>query len=150
MEEQMLNQEDFLEKKSLKILAVDDENLQLNKLTKSIKSVVPNAEIVSFSSVGDVVDWIETDGKPDIAFLDIELGSISGMQLAKMLQSKNPKLNIVFVTGYLEYAPQAIGMRASGYVSKPVTEQKIKVEMENLRFPMPKPQSNKKITVRCF
>ena len=147
--QEITNDNELLNKK-IRVLAVDDEVLQLNKLIKSINGALPNAEVIAFSSIPEIESWIERDGKPDVAFLDIELGSISGMIIAKMLQKKNPQLNIIFVTGYLEYAPQAINMRASGYVSKPVTEEKIKIEMENLRFPMPKPNTNKKITVRCF
>ena len=135
----------------MRILAVDDEILQLNKLERSIKSVVPDAEVITFSTATEVMKWINEDGKPDLAFLDIELGSTTGVHIAKMLQVRNPQINIVFVTGYLEYAPVAINMRASGYVSKPATPEKIKVEMENLRFPMPKPEDKQKImTVRCF
>ena len=50
----------------------------------------------------------------------------------------------------LEYAPDAFELRASGYVSKPATEQKIRAEIDNLRYPMPKPQSGKRISARCF
>ena len=134
----------------MRILAVDDEILQLNKLEKSIIAAVPDAEVVSFSSVVEVTNWIKEDGRPDLAFLDIELGSTTGMKIAKMLQARNPQINIIFVTGYLDYALEAIKMRASGYVSKPATPEKIKNEMENLRFPMPKPDSNKLISVKCF
>ena len=134
----------------MKILAADDELLQLNKLKRSIEEAIPDAEVTAFSFSAQVMEWLANGGEADIAFLDIEMGSVSGIQVAKRLQAKNPKINIVFVTGYLEYAPEAMNMRASGYVSKPVTAQKIKDEMENLRFPMPKPVTDKKVRVNCF
>ncbi len=84
----------------------------------------------------------------NVAFLDIEMGAVSGIRIAKKLQAVNSKINIVFVTGFLEYAPDAFELRASGYVSKPATEQKIRAEIDNLRYPMPKPQSGKRKSKR--
>lgn len=136
----------------MKIIVVDDEQLQLNKLERSVKQVVPDAEIHAFCDPFALIEWIKEGGKnADVAFLDIEMGPASGIAVAKKLQSYNPQVNIVFVTGYTQYATDAFELRASGYVAKPVTEQKIRAEMENLRFPMPKPKkSDKKLTVRCF
>lgn len=59
-----------------------------------------------------------------------------------------PQINIIFVTGYSEYANEAFGLHASGYVFKPVTEDKIRVEMQNLRYPVKK--DNKGIFLQTF
>ena len=136
----------------MKIIVADDERLQLNRLERSVSKVVPSAEIVTFSDSTDLLNRVESGSLTDVdvAFLDIEMGAVSGIRIAKRLQSLNPKVNIVFVTGFLEYAPDAFELRASGYVSKPVTEDKIKAEIENLRYPMPKPQSGKRICAQCF
>ena len=136
----------------MKIIAADDESLQLNRLKRSVAEAVPEAEIVAFSDSAELLNWIENGGSEDadIAFLDIEMGAVSGIRVAKKLQAVNPKINIVFVTGFLEYAPDAFALRASGYVSKPVTEQKIKAEIDNLRYPMPKKPSGKRLSVQCF
>lgn len=136
----------------MKIIVADDESLQLNRLKRSVSEAVPEADIVAFSDSTELLNWIENGGSKDadIAFLDIEMGAVSGIRIAKRLQLVNPKINIVFVTGFLEYAPDAFSLRASGYVSKPVTEQKIKAEIDNLRYPMPKQPSTKKICVKCF
>ena len=136
----------------MKIIVADDESLQLSRLQRSVAEAVPAAETVAFSDSTELLNWIEGGGSKDadIAFLDIEMGAVSGIRIAKRLQSVNPKINIVFVTGFLEYAPDAFALRASGYVSKPVTEQKIRAEIDNLRYPMPKQPSTKKICVKCF
>ena len=136
----------------MKIIAADDEILQLNKLERAIAKAVPTAEITAFSDSTELLEQIKNGSAADadVAFLDIEMGAVSGIRIAKKLQSVNPKINIVFVTGFLEYAPDAFELRASGYVSKPVTEEKIKAEIENLRYPMPKQQSGKRICVKCF
>ena len=136
----------------MKIIVADDERLQLNRLERSVSKVIPSAEIVAFSDSTELLRWIE-DGSSadvDVAFLDIEMGAISGIRIAKKLQAVNPKINIVFVTGFIEYALDAFDLKASGYVSKPANEQKIQTEIDNLRYPMPKPPSGKRICVRCF
>ena len=136
----------------MKIIAAEDEILQLSKLERSIANAVPEAEITACSDSTELLKCIESGGltDTDVAFLDIEMGAVSGIRIAKKMQSVNPKINIVFVTGFLEYAPDAFELRASGYVSKPVTEQKIRIEIDNLRYPMPKPKSEKIICAQCF
>lgn len=136
----------------MKIIVADDEKLQLSKLERCVLKAAPDANVIAFFEPRKLIGWIETGeaADVDVAFLDIEMGPVSGIQVAKKLQSVNPKINIVFVTGYLSYAPEAFRLRASGYVSKPVTDEKIKLEMENLRYPMPKPDSKKSIKVKCF
>ena len=61
---------------------------------------------------------------------------MNGMVLARKLKEIYPKVNIVFVTGYSQYANEAFALHASGYVYKPVTSDKITIEMENLRNPV--------------
>ena len=136
----------------MKIIVADDEILQLNKLERSVGKVIPEAEISAFSEPLKLMEWIDSGESrdADVAFLDIEMGAVSGIKIAKALQSVNPQINIVFVTGFLKYAPDAFDLRASGYVQKPATEQKIRAELENLRYSMPKPPSERKICANCF
>ena len=74
---------------------------------------------------------------------------MNGVELAKALKEVNPKMNIIFVTGFSEYAGEAMGMHASGYIMKPVTKEKIEAELADLRFPIV-PKSNTLLKVRCF
>lgn len=74
---------------------------------------------------------------------------INGIMLAKELKKINPKINIIFVTAYEDYALQAMSIHASGYISKPVNVEKVKKEMEGLRYEVTiKP--TKQIQVKCF
>ena len=136
----------------MKIIVADDERLQLGRLERSVSKVVPTAEIIAFSNSTELLNRIESGSSADVdvAFLDIEMGAVSGIRIAKKLQAVNPKINIVFVTGFLEYAPDAFELRASGYVSKPATEQKIQAEIDNLRYPMPKPPNGRIVCAKCF
>ena len=132
----------------MKILLVDDEKLQLLRLEETVKKVLPEAELLSYSNPLKAFEENEKE-QIDIAFLDIEMPGLNGIALAKKLKGVNPKINIIFVTAYNNYAMEAMKMHASGYVSKPVSGEKIKEEVEGLRFPV-ELKPTKKLQIKCF
>lgn len=132
----------------MKILLADDEALQLKRLEGAVKSVLPEAEIYSYTNPLEAYE--QHNGKDiDIAFLDISMPGLSGIQLAKKLKANNPTINVIFVTAYEDYALESFKIHASGYVLKPVNASKIKEEMEMLRHPIGQ-KSEKKIVAKCF
>ena len=133
----------------MKILLVDDEELQLLRLENEVKKVVPSsATILSFSNSLKYIKECQ-DEKIDIAFLDIEMPGMNGISLAKELKKINPLVNIIFVTAYNDYALEAYKIHASGYLSKPVTAEKIKEELDALRYPV-EFKGEKKLQIKCF
>ena len=72
----------------------------------------------------------------DVAFLDIHMPEKNGVELARDLKALNPKVNIVFATGFSEYMKEGIDLRMSGYIMKPVTPEAVRTELENLRNPI--------------
>lgn len=132
----------------MKILLVDDEKLQLARLEESVKNVLPSAEIFSYTN--PVLALQENKKrKIDVAFLDIEMPELNGIQLAKALKVAMPKINIVFVTAYNRFALDAMKMHASGFVTKPVNEEKIFEEINGLRYPV-ELTPTKKLQIKCF
>lgn len=77
-------------------------------------------EAVPFRLCSKALEWAK-DTRPDVAFLDIQLRGMTGIQLAEKLKEMYPDLPIVFVTGYREYAFDAIQLHVAGYLLKPVT-----------------------------
>lgn len=133
------------------IICLDDEQMLLDSLMRSVAEAAPNAEIIGYRNVSQAIEEIRTRKlNPDIAFLDIEMPGLSGLELAKILKISCPKINIVFVTGFSEYAVEAFAMRASGYVMKPVTAQKISTELVNLQNPPQRQAPSKPIKIQCF
>ena len=130
------------------IITADDEPLALDMLTDLVKSVKPEAEVVSFSRPQKIIEWLK-DNKADVAFLDIRMRGMTGLEVAEKIKEVHPETNIIFVTGYDEYALPAMSLHASGYVMKPVSEEKIKKELEQLRFPV-NDASSTLLTARCF
>lgn len=132
------------------IITLDDEELLLEALTNAVRQAAPKAEVRPFSNAFDALDALRREGlHPDVVFTDIEMPGITGLELAKRLKDDTPAANIVFVTGFAQYALEAFSTRSSGYVMKPVTPEKISVELENLRVPVAAARTHA-IRAQCF
>lgn len=132
----------------MRILCVDDEPLMLKMLEMAIRDAKPDAEVIAHGKQKELLEDAK-EGGCDIAFLDIHMRGMNGVELAKELKRVNPKMNIIFVTGFSEYAQDAMNLHASGYIMKPVTKEKVQEELEDLRFPIV-PKSNAILKVQCF
>ena len=135
----------------MKILLVDDEELQLLRLENLCKKLIPDGELLCYTNPKKAYDD-NINNKIDIAILDIEMPVINGISLAKKLKKINPVINIIFVTAYNNYALDAYGVHASGYILKPITENKLKEELNDLRHipEITKTNNKKLIQVKCF
>ena len=133
----------------LTVLLVDDEELQLLRLKKEAEKVLPSeTKFLSFSNPLQALKASKQENI-DIAFLDIEMPGMTGIQLAKSLKKIYPLVNIIFVTAYDTYALDAYKLHASGYLSKPVHAEKIREEINHLRYPV-ELTGDKKLQVKCF
>ncbi|MDD6482686.1 MAG: response regulator [Lachnospiraceae bacterium] len=119
----------------MRILAVDDEKLALDSLTDAIREASPEAELFAFQSPREVLAWAEKN-IADVAFLDVRMRGMTGLELALRLKNFWPGINIIFATGYDEYLLPAVNMRCSGYLLKPVQSDAVREELQNLRNPV--------------
>lgn len=132
----------------MRILCCDDEQLALQMLEMTVKKAKPDADVSAFKYQDELLADAEANGC-DIAFLDIHMRGMNGVELAKRLKEINPKMNIIFVTGFSDYTGDAMRLHASGYIMKPVTKAKVEAELADLRFPIV-PKSNALLRVQCF
>ena len=132
--------------KAMRIIAVDDEKIALEALAGAIRAIVAEDEVVTFRYPDDAIEYAK-ENLCDIAFLDIEMVGMSGTELAEELKKYNQEINIIFCTGYGNYRDAAFDLHASGYLMKPITSEKIKRELENLRRPI---SEKKKLKVQTF
>lgn len=133
----------------MRILAVDDEKLMLERLVRCITEAVPQAEVVSFQKATECLAYAMKE-QVDVAFMDIRMRMMDGMELARQIKLLQPKINIIFTTGYSDYIYDAVSeIRCSGYVLKPVTTEQIRRELDNLRHPIEQ-QSGAKVHMQCF
>ena len=135
----------------MRILAVDDKAMPRKVLVRAICEVAPDAQVVACASAAEVLALPDADSF-DVAFVDIDMPRMNGIELAKELKRLNPHVNIVFATGFGEYMADAFALRSSGYLMKPVTSADVAAELDNLRFPpaVPAQDAEGRLVVRCF
>lgn len=68
---------------------------------------------------------IDSDMIYDIVFLDIELGDMNGIDVAKNLQERNFNTVVLIVTSYRQYLDDAMDINVTRYIEKPVIEEKV-------------------------
>lgn len=109
-------------------IAVDDEPFALEDLEEALREAVPEATLTVFATPSKALAYAKTN-QIDVAFLDVEMGSISGLVLAKQLKDIQPQLHIIFVTSYEQYAVGAFAVHATGYLIKPAKVEDIHREL---------------------
>lgn len=109
----------------MRIAVCDDDRPIREEISRLIKEQVQNVDIVVYRS-GE--EMINAGQKFDILFLDIKMGKISGMDIARQIrgqeESGSSKSIIIFVTGYREYMEAAFDVNAFHYLVKPIDEEK--------------------------
>jgi len=119
----------------MKVIAVDSEQSALDDLRKSIEGAIPGADVACFDKPADALRYA-AENTIKIAFMEISLGGISGLELARRLKDINGKTNIVFATGYPHFAVDAFSVQASDYLLKPITKDAVAGALERLRVPV--------------
>ncbi len=117
------------------IIIVDDMKAAISASLPILEEVIPSATIMGFTRPSEAVEYAKAN-RVAIAFLDIEIGKVSGLDLCRTLLQVNPRTNVVFLTAYSEYALEAWDTEASGYLLKPITPESIRTQLRNLRYPL--------------
>ncbi|GLI07801.1 hypothetical protein YDYSG_38310 [Paenibacillus tyrfis] len=110
----------------MKAILVDDEHLALIGLKKAIEREANEVEIVATYSDSTQVMAGVLAHRPDVVFLDIHMPDINGLNLGKLIQATVPGTEIVFVTGYDQYAVQAFELYALDYIMKPLQKERLR------------------------
>lgn len=110
--------------KQIEIVLVDDEQLQLDYMEKLIKQAAKRlgVEIKIYSYLSGEAFLFALEDYPiwELAFLDIEMEGINGMEVARNIRKKAPQLELVFATAYAEYAIEGYEVQALDYLLKPI------------------------------
>ncbi|MCC8101940.1 MAG: LytTR family DNA-binding domain-containing protein [Clostridiales bacterium] len=106
----------------------------------------PQPEYASYSS-GE--EFLEEHTMTDIAFLDVKMGGISGIELGRKLRETNPKLIIFMETSLPEYLDDAMRFHVFRYLSKPIDRKRLFRNMDDAIEQHRKNQrAHKRITLR--
>ena len=120
----------------IKIIICDDDSLFVEKLMAQIKPLFQGSSIPlrinTFSCAEEI--GAETLSACDIAFLDIDFASKSynGIDIARRIRTYNQDAVIVFITNYLEYAPEGYEVQAFRYILKNELSKKIEESIHQI------------------
>lgn len=119
----------------VEIIILDDERFSLSDSISVLEKALPEASIIGFTKTKEAIEYCRHI-KVDIAFLDIEIGVPSGLDVCKQLLMINPKTNIVFLTAFEKYAFNAWDAGACGFLLKPLTIKDVHHQLTLLRHPI--------------
>jgi two-component system response regulator YesN len=105
-----------------KIMLADDESIVIEALKFIIEKTFGEQCEVQFAKTGRSVVELAADFRPDIAFMDIQMPGINGIEAMREIQSFNPSIIFVVMSAYdkFDYAKQAIDLGVLEYLTKPV------------------------------
>lgn len=112
----------------IKAIAIDDEPLAL-KVVESFCKEGPEIDLQrTFTKPHDAIEFLK-ENEVDLLFLDINMPSISGIDIAKMVKDKM----IVFTTAYSEFAVEGFDLNAVDYLLKPFTKDRFKQAVQKVK-----------------
>jgi len=116
--------------KPIRAIIADDEEALRDHLRKKLKTLWAELEVAGESRDGDAALIMIRDLRPDIAFLDISMPGMSGIEVAK---SASGACLFVFVTAHDEFAVEAFEREAVDYLLKPVTDERLSGTIRRLK-----------------
>ena len=117
------------------IIMVEDHTAILSYSIQILEKVIPNAVIKGFSWPQEALEYAKMN-QIDLAILDIELGTESGLDLCHTLLDINPCTNVVYLTAYPDYALGAWDTDATGFMVKPLTPEGVRRQLKKLGYPI--------------
>lgn len=103
------------------IAIIDDEKAARDELEFMMEKYFSQCNVVTMASGNEFLDFKDKE-KLSIVFLDIHLGDIDGLAIAKMIKELNNEIIIVLVTAYDKYALKSYEIGVFDYITKPIIE----------------------------
>jgi DNA-binding LytR/AlgR family response regulator len=116
--------------RKVRILIADDEPLLRAELRESLAELWPEAQVVAEAADGIEALRLGRELHPDVAFLDIRMPGLDGIELAHVFSQRT---QVVFVTAYGEHAVDAFDEGAVDYVMKPASGERLARAVERVR-----------------
>ena len=112
----------------MRVICVDDEPLAVEYTVGQCARLPEIDEVKGFTEAQSALDWLR-DHPAELAILDINMPGIDGISLAARIKQARPKTAILFLTAYREYAFDAYAVHPTGYLLKPVSQEKLASEL---------------------
>ncbi|OAX55996.1 LytR/AlgR family response regulator transcription factor [Xanthomonas graminis] len=111
----------------------EDEELLRSALVALLGEVWPQLRIVAECEDGASALERLAEHRPDVAFLDIRMPGLSGIEVARALGELSPRTQVVFVTAYDQYAIDAFEQGAVDYLLKPIVRERLQATVQRLQ-----------------
>lgn len=117
----------------MNIIYVDDEKPAIDNFQLTVANFPEIKELHTFQNGKEALEFAK-DHTVDVAFLDMEMPDIHGLELAKALKAHDHEIRVVYVTAFGQYALDAFGVGATGYLLKPYTAGDIHKELAKCSY----------------
>jgi len=115
----------------MKVLIIEDEELAVKKLRKTLESVDSSAQVVGVAdSIRSSVNWLQQNPSPDLILMDIELADGQSFEIFDKVEVKS---TVIFTTSYDEYALKAFKVNSVDYLLKPVQKEDLQAALNKLK-----------------
>lgn len=116
------------------MILIDDEQIILDGLSQALNDIDTGFQLAGiFSNPFEALEFLDTT-TVDLVISDIRMPKLSGIELAKILNKKFPKIKIIFLSAYseFEYAKEALKYNVSSYILKPVDIDELTNELKEI------------------
>lgn len=117
------------------VILVDDEKIILRGGLPILERAFPNAAVTGFTRPLQAISFAR-ENRVDLAFLDIETGSLNGIELCRQLLDIHSRTNIIFLTAFPDYSLDAWSTGACGFLIKPLSVEAVRRQLPFLRYPV--------------
>lgn len=114
-------------------IVAEDESLLREELVSLLRGAWPELELAAICEDGGSALEAIAQQRPDVAFLDIRMPGLGGLEVAAAAALASPATHIVFVTAYNQYAVDAFERGAVDYLLKPVTAERLAATVKRLK-----------------
>jgi len=114
-------------------IVAEDESLLRHSLVAELRRAWPTLQVVAECEDGASAVEALAEHTPDVAFLDIRMPGLTGLEVAAVAAEASPRTQIVFVTAYDQYAIDAFERGAIDYLLKPVKPERLDATVARLQ-----------------
>ncbi len=140
----------------IRVIVMDDEPLALVNIKKHLNAFDDIEVIETFTTAKDLlIEGPTLDFQ--VAFLDVEMPGMSGLEVAQLIKTWDKNICIIFVTAYRDYAVQAFDVQSLDYLLKPISKSRLETTINRIQELVQKDltsaaQTHQKpsLTIRCF
>ncbi|MDQ2702061.1 MAG: LytTR family DNA-binding domain-containing protein [Pseudomonadota bacterium] len=114
-------------------VVAEDEILLRQALVDGLADAWPQLQVLAECEDGASALEALAEHQPDVAFLDIRMPGLTGLEVAAMLVDTSPRTQVVFVTAYDQYAIDAFETGAIDYLLKPIVAERLAATVQRVR-----------------